>query len=100
VDRVPEFLDGLTQRVKAEAAPTLARIAEGDWSDETQAALDKAVKGFADDFGYDLDEEGQPLAGTGVGETSRMDEGLAEAAGEEDAAAANQAEEEEAAATA
>jgi F-type H+-transporting ATPase subunit alpha len=100
VDRVPEFLDGLTQRVKAEAAPTLAKIAEGDWSDETQAALDKAVKGFADDFGYDLDEEGQPLAGTGVGETSRMDEGLAEAAGEEDAAAANQAEEEEAAATA
>jgi len=100
VDRVPEFLDGLTQRVKAEAAPTLAKIAEGDWSDETQAALDKAVKGFADDFGYDLDEEGQPLAGTGVGETSRMDEGLAEAAGEEDAAAANQAEEEEEAATA
>jgi F-type H+-transporting ATPase subunit alpha len=100
VDRVPEFLDGLTQRVKAEAAPTLAKIAEGDWSDETQAALDKAVKGFADDFGYDLDEEGQPLAGTGVGETSRMEEGLAEAAGEEDAAAANQAEEEEAAATA
>ena len=100
VDRVPEFLDGLTQRVKAEAAPTLARIAEGDWSDETQAELDKAVKGFADDFGYDLDEEGQPLAGTGVGETSRMDEGLAEAAGEEDAAAANQAEEEEEAATA
>ena len=100
VDRVPEFLDGLTQRVKAEAAPTLAKIAEGDWSDETQAALDKAVKGFADDFGYDLDEEGQPLAGTGVGETSRMEEGLAEAAGEEDAVAANQAEEEEAAATA
>ncbi len=100
VDRVPEFLDGLTQRVKAEAAPTLAKIAEGDWSDETQAALDKAVKGFADDFGYDLDEEGQPLAGTGVGETSRMDEGLAEAAGEEDAAAANQAEEEEEIATA
>ena len=58
------------------------------------------VKGFADDFGYDLDEEGQPLAGTGVGETSRMDEGLAEAAGEEDAAAANQAEEEEEIATA
>ncbi|MBU3675040.1 MAG: F0F1 ATP synthase subunit alpha [Acidobacteria bacterium] len=100
VDRVPEFLDGLTQRVKAEVAPTLARIAEGDWSDETQAQLDKAVKGFADDFGYDLDEEGQPLAGTGVGETSRMDEGLAEAAGEEDAVAADQAEEEEEAATA
>ena len=100
VDRVPEFLEGLTQRVKAEAAPTLAKIAEGDWSDETQAALAKVVKGFADDFGYDLDEEGQPLAGTGVGETSRMDEGLAEAAGEEDAAAANQAEEEEEIATA
>ena len=32
--------------------------------------------GFADDFGYDLDEDGQPLSESGVGETSRADEGL------------------------
>jgi F-type H+-transporting ATPase subunit alpha len=76
VDRIPEFLDGLTQRVRAEAAPTLEKIAGGDWSDETQSALGKVVSGYADDFGYDLDEEGQPLTEAGVGQTSRAEEGI------------------------
>ena len=61
VDRVPEFLDGLTQRFHSEQSDLLAKIAGGDWSDETQEALKKGVAEFADDFGYDLDEEGQPL---------------------------------------
>ncbi len=89
VDRIPEFLDGLTQRVRAEAAPTLAAVASGDWSDATQDALRGVVAGYADDFGYDLDEEGQPLAETGVGETTRAEEGLREVAavGEPEAAA-------------
>ncbi len=39
----------------------LKKIAGGDWSDETQKAVDAAVKQFAEDFGYDLDEEGHPL---------------------------------------
>ncbi|MDX6698187.1 MAG: F-type H+/Na+-transporting ATPase subunit alpha [Solirubrobacteraceae bacterium] len=60
VDRVPEFLDQLTQRVKSEHEDLLGKMAEGDWSDETVEALEGAVKEFADDFGYDLDEEGQP----------------------------------------
>ena len=76
VDRIPDFLDGLTQRVRAEAAPTLEQIKGGDWSDDTQAALRAAVAGYADDFGYDLDEDGQPLSEAGVGETSRAAEGL------------------------
>ena len=38
-----------------------AKIAGGDWSDETVEAVDAAVKQYAEDFGYDLDEEGQPL---------------------------------------
>ena len=37
------------------------KIAGGDWSEETQKAVHDAVEGFAQDFGYDLDEEGQPL---------------------------------------
>ena len=37
------------------------KIAAGDWSDETQKAVHEAVEAFAQDFGYDLDEEGQPL---------------------------------------
>ena len=31
---------------------------------------------FADDFGYDLDEEGQPLEAREVGETTREEEGI------------------------
>ncbi len=90
VDRIPDFLDGLTQRVRAEAAPTLEQIKGGDWSDDTQAALRAAVAGYADDFGYDLDEDGQPLSEAGVGETSREAEGLrtTETAEEEAAATA------------
>jgi F-type H+-transporting ATPase subunit alpha len=61
VDRVGEFLASLTERAHSEASDQLEKIAEGDWSDETQQALDKLVSEFADDFGYDLDEEGQPM---------------------------------------
>jgi F-type H+/Na+-transporting ATPase subunit alpha len=61
VERVPEFLLGLTERMHAQHSDVRAKIAEGDWSDETQQALGDAVEGFAQDFGYDLDEEGQPL---------------------------------------
>ena len=59
--RSSDFLDGLTRRAHAEGADVRAKIAGGDWSDETQQAVDALVKRFAEDFGYDLDEEGQPL---------------------------------------
>ena len=61
VERVPEFLNALTARMRAENASLLETIAGGDWSDETQEAVKKAVAEFADDFGYDLDEDGQPV---------------------------------------
>jgi F-type H+-transporting ATPase subunit alpha len=38
------------------------KIADGDWSDETQNALRSSIETYVDDFGYDLDEEGQPLS--------------------------------------
>jgi F-type H+-transporting ATPase subunit alpha len=60
-DRVPEFHQGLIERLHAEIPHTLKKIGEGDWSDETQKALDDAVAQYAEDFGYDLDEEGHPL---------------------------------------
>jgi len=90
VERIPEFLDGLTQRVRSEDTALLEKIKSGDWSDETQAALAKIVNGFADDFGYDLDEEGQPIIETGVGDTTRGEEGLRaiEKAEQEEAATA------------
>jgi len=76
--RVRDFLEGLTQRVRSEAVATLEKIAGGDWSDETQDELLKVVSSYADDFGYDLDEDGQPLLESGVGETTRAAEGLRE----------------------
>jgi F-type H+-transporting ATPase subunit alpha len=75
-ERVPEFLEGLLQRMHAEHSDLLEKISGGDWSDETQEALRKAVGDFADDFGYDLDEEGRPLEDREVGETSRQQEGI------------------------
>src|SRR5512132_412375 len=103
-DRVPEFLDGLAQRMHSEGADTLGKIRDGDWSDETQEAVRNAVASFADDFGYDLDEEGQPLEDRQVGETTREQEGI-RARGDEDGdgsgdEAETEDEKEEAAATA
>jgi F-type H+-transporting ATPase subunit alpha len=40
----------------------LETIAAGDWSDGTQDALKSAIAEYADDFGYDLDEDGAPLS--------------------------------------
>jgi F-type H+-transporting ATPase subunit alpha len=61
-DKVPDFLAKLTERLHAAAADTLKAIAESDWSDETQEALASAIEEFAADYGYDLDEDGQPLS--------------------------------------
>ncbi|MEI7625696.1 MAG: F0F1 ATP synthase subunit alpha [Actinomycetota bacterium] len=69
VDKVDEFLEGLIQRINAEQSKLLETITGGDWSDETQAAVTKAVKEFADDFGFDLDEAGLPMAS---GESDRI----------------------------
>ncbi|HWH93490.1 MAG TPA: F0F1 ATP synthase subunit alpha [Baekduia sp.] len=69
VDRIGEFLDGLTQRARSEAPELLDTMAGGDWSDETQKQLRDLIATFADDFGYDLDEEGQALS---EGESDRV----------------------------
>ncbi len=61
VERVSEFLAELIERMHSEHADIGAKIAGGDWSQETQKAVHDAVEAFARDFGYDLDEEGQPL---------------------------------------
>ena len=61
VDRVERFLDGLAESVRGNEPELMKAIAGGDWSDETQKALDNTVKQYAEDFGYDLDEEGHPL---------------------------------------
>ena len=59
--RVTEFHENLVERLHSEISDTLEKIGEGDWSDEIQKKLDEAIAQYAKDFGYDLDEEGQPL---------------------------------------
>jgi F-type H+-transporting ATPase subunit alpha len=78
VDRVEEFLRSLTERMHSEGGDVLGKLADGDWSDETQKAVDDAVSKFADDFGYDLDEEGLPVDqgddDAGQGRTAREED--------------------------
>jgi F-type H+-transporting ATPase subunit alpha len=73
VERVTEFLVALTERMHSQHGELRERIAGGDWSDETQKAVYGAVESFAKDFGYDLDEEGQPLDDDAPPPPSRSD---------------------------
>jgi F-type H+-transporting ATPase subunit alpha len=61
LEKVERFLAELTETTRANSGDLLAQIEAGDWSDETQAKLHDVVEQFADDFGYDLDEEGHPI---------------------------------------
>src|ERR1044071_6566267 len=47
-DRVPEFHQGLVERMHSEIPDVMKKIGEGDWSDETQKALDSAVAQYAE----------------------------------------------------
>jgi F-type H+-transporting ATPase subunit alpha len=61
LDKVDKFLAGLTESVRGNEPDLLKSIAGGDWSDQTQAAVEKVVETYAEDFGFDLDEEGHPI---------------------------------------
>jgi F-type H+-transporting ATPase subunit alpha len=61
VDKVDRFLADLTEFMRGNEGELLKKIADGDWSEETQKAVESAVSSFAEDFGFDLDEEGHPL---------------------------------------
>jgi F-type H+/Na+-transporting ATPase subunit alpha len=61
-DRVEDFQLELIDRVRSSSEDTLKKIADGEWGDDVQSELDKVIEQFAEDFGYDLDEEGNPLS--------------------------------------
>jgi F-type H+/Na+-transporting ATPase subunit alpha len=61
VGKVERFLTELTEWFRGNEPELLKKIAEGDWEEETQKAVESAVSQFAEDFGFDLDEEGHPL---------------------------------------
>jgi F-type H+-transporting ATPase subunit alpha len=69
VDRVQDFLDSMLGRLKSEEKDLIGRINDGELSDEDEEALGKAIAEAIDDFGPDLDEEGQPLE---EGESDRI----------------------------
>ncbi len=61
VEKVRRFLSELADYVRANEPELLKKIAGGDWSDETRNQLEEVIAQYAEDFGYDLDEEGLPL---------------------------------------
>ncbi len=61
VNNVDRFLNELTDSVRGNEPELLAKIAGGDWSDETQKQVETALEQFAQDYGFELDEEGHPL---------------------------------------
>jgi F-type H+/Na+-transporting ATPase subunit alpha len=65
IDRIERFLVELIERVHGSDTELLGQIAGGDWGDETQARLAAVVEQFAEDFGFDLDEEGHPIEADG-----------------------------------
>jgi F-type H+-transporting ATPase subunit alpha len=71
VDRVPEFHEALVARMRSEHSELREKIKGGDWSDDTAESVRDTVAEFADDFGYDLDEDGGPMdEGSGSGSSS------------------------------
>jgi len=61
VDRVPKFNEDLIGRVHSEHDELRKKIADGEWEEGLESELHDAIESFADDFGYDLDEEGNEL---------------------------------------
>jgi F-type H+/Na+-transporting ATPase subunit alpha len=95
VDKVPDFLDGLTQRFHSEGSDLREKVSDGDWSDETQEQMKKLIGEFADDYGYDLDEEGQPLEEGAEGDSERAKAREQEAESDESEASEEETEERE-----
>ena len=91
-DKVRNFLADLSESVRGNEPELIKKIAGGDWSDETQSQLDAAVNRFAEDFGYDLDEEGLPLDDDEMPDRSRSQEKSKSDSDGEDSASGEDAE--------
>ena len=69
VERVKDFQLSLIERLHAEEADLVGKLAEGEYDDSIEERLDKAIHDALDDFGADFDEEGNPLE---EGESDRI----------------------------
>jgi F-type H+-transporting ATPase subunit alpha len=68
-ERIGDFHEQLLQRLHAEQADLLGKIAEDEWDDSIEEKLGSAIAEALDDFGPDFDEEGNPLE---EGESDRI----------------------------
>ncbi|MBD0282556.1 MAG: F0F1 ATP synthase subunit alpha [Thermoleophilaceae bacterium] len=69
VERVSEFHEMLLQRLHAEKADLMSKIADGEWDHSIEAELGDAIGEAIDDFGPDFDAEGNPIE---EGESDRI----------------------------
>ena len=69
VERIREFHDTLLSRLHSENSDLMGKLGDGDWSDEIEEQLGKAIAEAIDDFGPDFDAEGNPLE---EGESDRI----------------------------
>jgi F-type H+/Na+-transporting ATPase subunit alpha len=86
VERVPTFLADVVESVRGNESDLMKAIAEGDWSDGTQSSVEEALKTFAEDFGYDLDEEGHPLEDDAPSASSSRDGSSSDSESDSDSA--------------
>jgi F-type H+/Na+-transporting ATPase subunit alpha len=82
VDRVEEFNEGLQQRLRSESGDLLETIAGGDWSDETVEKVESFVKDYAEDFGFDLEEDGTPISDESDADAPRRRDGSSNGSGD------------------
>ena len=61
----------MLERLHSDHEDLMSKIGGGDWDDSTEEQLGNAIKEAIDDFGPDLDEEGEPLE---EGESDRVRE--------------------------
>jgi F-type H+-transporting ATPase subunit alpha len=71
-ERVREFHQAMLQRLHSEQSDLMNSINEGQWDDQIEEALGKAIAEAIDDFGPDFDEEGNELE---EGESDRIKSG-------------------------
>jgi F-type H+-transporting ATPase subunit alpha len=68
-ERVREFHQNLLQRLHSEQSDLMNKIDDGEWDDNMEETLGKAIAEAIDDFGPDFDEEGNELE---EGESDRI----------------------------
>src|SRR4051794_12731429 len=68
-ERVREFHQNLLQRLHSEQSDLMNQIDSGEWDDNLEESLGKAIAEAIDDFGPDFDEEGNELE---EGESDRV----------------------------